>query len=287
MIDGGVKRFGSGWSWLVWDGTASPSTRRRTRTRRSCRATCRCSDRRLGARLLPQVPEQASRLPRAWWNVVNWPEVERRSPSAELERVAQPLGAQSAEARMRKNSGDMEIALEVPSPRCAQSLRNPRRAADDSRPTRSCWRASASATAKPSRSSTAATSARSSASRCGGSGPWPRRGRRPGGVRGDLALSLDVPAERGAAGGWLYTVARNAIVDRCAATDPRRPPSCPSSRPPSAGPRSGPRTRRRVARAPRPRGAPAAGARGDRARVLERHVPERGGRVPPPPAWNR
>ena len=25
MFDAGIKRFGSGWSWLVWDGTGSPS----------------------------------------------------------------------------------------------------------------------------------------------------------------------------------------------------------------------------------------------------------------------
>ena len=32
--DAGVKRFGSGWTWLVVDGGSSPSSRRRTRTTR-------------------------------------------------------------------------------------------------------------------------------------------------------------------------------------------------------------------------------------------------------------
>ena len=66
LNDGGVKRFGSGWTWLVWDGTGlalystpnqdSPADAGR-------RAAAR--HRRLGARVLPEVPEQAARLPRS------------------------------------------------------------------------------------------------------------------------------------------------------------------------------------------------------------------------------
>ena len=41
--------------------------------------------RRLGARLLPQVPEPAARLPRAWWNVVNWDAVAERFDQAVAE----------------------------------------------------------------------------------------------------------------------------------------------------------------------------------------------------------
>ena len=65
VIDGGVKRFGSGWSWLVWDGTglAVYSTREPgLADLAGPRAAAR--DRRVGARLLPQVPEQAPRLSR-------------------------------------------------------------------------------------------------------------------------------------------------------------------------------------------------------------------------------
>src|SRR6185437_15238029 len=76
--------------------------------------------RRLGARLLPQVPEQASRLPRGL--------VERRELAggraafrggAELARVADCTWrcCNPERGRMRKNKGDMELALEVPQPR--------------------------------------------------------------------------------------------------------------------------------------------------------------------------
>ena len=80
MIDAGIKRFGSGWSWLVWDGTGlavlstpnqdSPVMEGKTPLLR---------DRRLGARLLPQVPEPAPRVPRG--------DLERRR----LERGRRPL----------------------------------------------------------------------------------------------------------------------------------------------------------------------------------------------------
>ena len=63
--EAGIARFGSGWAWLVNDGSG-PGGRldRRTRTRRSPTADAAARLRRLGARLLPQVPEQAPRLHR-------------------------------------------------------------------------------------------------------------------------------------------------------------------------------------------------------------------------------
>jgi Fe-Mn family superoxide dismutase len=48
--DAGVKRFGSGWTWLIHDGTGL--------------AVAAPRDRRLGARLLPLLPEPPARLPR-------------------------------------------------------------------------------------------------------------------------------------------------------------------------------------------------------------------------------
>ena len=63
--DGGVKRFGSGWTWLVWDGTGSPSystAEPGQPDHAGRRAAPR--HRRLGARLLPQLPEPAARLSR-------------------------------------------------------------------------------------------------------------------------------------------------------------------------------------------------------------------------------
>ena len=65
LIDTGVKRFGSGWSWLVYDGTAlsvystanqdSPITQLGRPAARH---------RRVGARLLPEVPEPQARISR-------------------------------------------------------------------------------------------------------------------------------------------------------------------------------------------------------------------------------
>ena len=63
--DNGVKRFGSGWTWLVHDGSGSRSSR----TRQPGQPDLRRQDaaarhRRLGARLLPHLPEPPPRLPR-------------------------------------------------------------------------------------------------------------------------------------------------------------------------------------------------------------------------------
>jgi Fe-Mn family superoxide dismutase len=77
--DGGVKRFGSGWTWLVWDGTglALNSTPNQD-------SPILVSDEPL---LGIDVWEHAyylnyqNRRPdylAAWWNVVNWPDVARR-----------------------------------------------------------------------------------------------------------------------------------------------------------------------------------------------------------------
>ena len=65
MIDAGIKRFGSGWSWLVWDGTglAVLSTPNQDSPDHGGQDAA-ARHRRLGARLLPQVPEPASRVSR-------------------------------------------------------------------------------------------------------------------------------------------------------------------------------------------------------------------------------
>ena len=83
VSDGGVKRFGSGWTWLVWDGTglAVKSTPNQD-------APVMDSD---VALLGIDVWEHAyylsyqNRRPdylAAWWNVVNWDEVGRRYAEA-------------------------------------------------------------------------------------------------------------------------------------------------------------------------------------------------------------
>ena len=81
--DGGVKRFGSGWSWLVWDGTGLA-----VRSTPNQDSPLIDSDMPL---LGIDVWEHAyylkyqNRRPdylAAWWNVVNWPEVARRYEAA-------------------------------------------------------------------------------------------------------------------------------------------------------------------------------------------------------------
>ncbi len=83
LNDGGVKRFGSGWTWLVWDGTAL--------------AVCSTPNQD-SPWLQDDVPllgidvwEHAyylhyqNRRPdylAAWWDVVNWDEVARRYDEA-------------------------------------------------------------------------------------------------------------------------------------------------------------------------------------------------------------
>ena len=81
--DAGVNQFGSGWAWLVWDGSGLA-------VRSSANQDSPISDGQvplLGA----DVWEHAYYLKyqnkrpaylEAWWNVVNWPEVERRYAEA-------------------------------------------------------------------------------------------------------------------------------------------------------------------------------------------------------------
>ena len=63
--DAGVKRFGSGWTWLVWDGTglAVKSTPNQDTPVMDGDVPAP-RHRRVGARLLPQLPEPPPRLPR-------------------------------------------------------------------------------------------------------------------------------------------------------------------------------------------------------------------------------
>ena len=81
--DAGVKRFGSGWTWLVWDGTGLAVTS----TPNQDPPVIQGQTPLLGI----DVWEHAyylryqNRRPdylAAWWNVVNWPEVARRFEEA-------------------------------------------------------------------------------------------------------------------------------------------------------------------------------------------------------------
>jgi len=81
--DAGVKRFGSGWSWLVWDGTglAVVSTPNQDSPILESRAPLLGIDVWEHAYYLKYQNRRPDYLA-AWWNVVNWPEVARRFEEA-------------------------------------------------------------------------------------------------------------------------------------------------------------------------------------------------------------
>src|SRR5689334_18153035 len=77
--DAGVKRFGSGWSWLVWDGTglAVYSTANQDSPILQSDVPLLGIDVWEHAYYLNYQNRRPDYLG-AWWNVVNWPEVARR-----------------------------------------------------------------------------------------------------------------------------------------------------------------------------------------------------------------
>ena len=79
ISDGGVKRFGSGWTWLVWDGTglAVYSTANQDSPILQSDVPLLGIDVWEHAYYLNYQNRRPDYLT-AWWNVVNWPEVARR-----------------------------------------------------------------------------------------------------------------------------------------------------------------------------------------------------------------
>ena len=79
ITDGGVKRFGSGWTWLVWDGTglAVYSTANQDSPILQSDVPLLGIDVWEHAYYLNYQNRRPDYLA-AWWNVVNWPEVARR-----------------------------------------------------------------------------------------------------------------------------------------------------------------------------------------------------------------
>jgi Fe-Mn family superoxide dismutase len=77
--DAGAKRFGSGWSWLVWDGTglAVMSTPNQDSPIMDGKTPLLGIDVWEHAYYLNYQNRRPDYLA-AWWNVVNWPEVARR-----------------------------------------------------------------------------------------------------------------------------------------------------------------------------------------------------------------
>ena len=85
MNDAGVKRFGSGWSWLVWDGTGLAVYS--TANQDSPILTSYDDVPLLGIDVWEHAYylKYQNRRPdylEAWWNVVNWPAVEARYETA-------------------------------------------------------------------------------------------------------------------------------------------------------------------------------------------------------------
>jgi Fe-Mn family superoxide dismutase len=83
LNDTGVKRFGSGWSWLVWDGTglAVYSTANQDSPISNSDVPLLGIDVWEHAYYLNYQNRRPDYLA-AWWNVVNWPEVNRRYEEA-------------------------------------------------------------------------------------------------------------------------------------------------------------------------------------------------------------
>jgi Fe-Mn family superoxide dismutase len=83
VTDAGVKRFGSGWTWLVWDGTglAVYSTANQDSPLMQSDVPLLGIDVWEHAYYLKYQNKRPAYL-EAWWNVVSWPEVERRYAEA-------------------------------------------------------------------------------------------------------------------------------------------------------------------------------------------------------------
>jgi superoxide dismutase, Fe-Mn family len=81
--DAGVKRFGSGWTWLLWDGTglAVRSTANQDSPLMESAVPLLGIDVWEHAYYLKYQNRRPDYL-EAWWNVVNWPEVARRFQEA-------------------------------------------------------------------------------------------------------------------------------------------------------------------------------------------------------------
>jgi Fe-Mn family superoxide dismutase len=76
--------FGSGWAWLIASPDGLLVHREDANQDSPLDGGQDAGDRagRVGARLLPQVPEPPPEYIEAWWNVVDWEEADRRYQAA-------------------------------------------------------------------------------------------------------------------------------------------------------------------------------------------------------------
>jgi Fe-Mn family superoxide dismutase len=85
MNDAGVKRFGSGWSWLVWDGTGLAVYSTANQDSPILRSYDDVPILGIDVWEHSYYLKYQNRRPdylEAWWNVVNWPAVEARYETA-------------------------------------------------------------------------------------------------------------------------------------------------------------------------------------------------------------
>jgi superoxide dismutase, Fe-Mn family len=85
MNDAGVKRFGSGWSWLVWDGTGLAVYSTANQDSPSLKDYDDVPLLGIDVWEHAYYLQYQNRRPdylAAWWNVVNWPAVESRYEAA-------------------------------------------------------------------------------------------------------------------------------------------------------------------------------------------------------------
>src|SRR6266511_101799 len=160
--DAGVKRFGSGWTWLVWDGTglAVVSTPNQDSPLMDGDTPLLGIDVWEHAYYLKYQNRRPDYLG-AWWNVVNWPEVARRY--------------EAASGGYRDQQGEGEFPLPPLSSR--RECGEPLELALPGRTT-SCREHGSSTAGRASSTSSTAARARRQSSRCGTRSRRARRAKR-------------------------------------------------------------------------------------------------------------
>ena len=113
--DAGIKRFGSGWTWLVWDGSGLQLYVDRQPGQPAIgRPDAAARHRRLGARVLPELPEPPARLPR---RLVEHGQLEQGRRAVRRTRLDVKSGPPPAAAPRRRQAADADMPW-----RCGKSV---------------------------------------------------------------------------------------------------------------------------------------------------------------------